>query len=383
MTLPTILAEDFAKVAGRKPEAVARALYSLDGSLGATWMATDGFYLVFYYKPSGGNFCRKAFTFADALRVETKAETCFAIFRVRFPEATYELRFSLWDIAVLDRIARYWNPERTEFLAAAPRVLTPLSAFCAGVHAILEVDGNADDVELEWLSQRIPDTQAIQDGGAWLSAHGVNRLLPLLADVMTPQQRECLLANLIAAAMSDDILHTSEQELIDRFQEALGIRSERADAILGVILVKNQIGAVISESAGGLIDVSSTSPVVIFAACLMAMSECDQEKHATEETYLRRLVEREEVVTESAKLLEFKGLDGLIGSLPGPLDETQSRCLMVNLLGLAMVDGQLRSEEQELVARFHDALKISDEEFHWFLEVLLAKNNLSVLVNAA
>ena len=162
MTLPTILAEDFGKVAGHQPEAVARALYSLDGSLGVTWLATDGLYLVFYYKPSGGNFCRKAFTFADALRVEAKSESCFAIFRARFPEATYELRFSLWDIAVLDRIARYWNPERTDFIAAAPKKLTPLQAFCAGVHAVLAVDGAADEVELEWLSQRIPDRLAIE-----------------------------------------------------------------------------------------------------------------------------------------------------------------------------------------------------------------------------
>ena len=382
MTLPTILSEDFEKVAGRPPEEVARALYNLDGSLGATWMATDGFYLVFYYKPTGGNFCRKAFTFGDALRVDTKAEACFAVFRVRFPEATYELRFSLWDIGVLDRIARYWNPERTEFLAAAPKSLTPLSAFCAGVHAILEVDGDADENELDWLSQRIPDQKAIQEGGAWLSAHGVDRLLLLLPGLLTPQQRECLLANLIGAAMSDNVLRSAEQELIERFQEAMEIKPERCESILGTLLVKNQIGAVIEESAGGLIDVSSDSPVVIFAACLVAMSECDEEKHATEEAYLRRLVERDEVVTESARLLEFKGLDGLVASLPGPLDEAQCRCLMVNLLGLAMVDGQLKGEEQELVARFHEALQVADEDFHFYLEVLLAKNNLSVLESA-
>ena len=112
----------------------------------------------------------------------------------------------------------------------------------------------------------------------------------------------------------------------------------------------------------------------------MAMSECDEEKHETEEAYLRRLVERVEVVTESARLLEYKGMDGLIESLPGPLDDIQCRCLMVNLLGLAMVDGQLKGPEQELIGRFHQALQVSDDDFHLYLEVLLAKNNLAVLV---
>jgi uncharacterized tellurite resistance protein B-like protein len=383
MTLPTLLAEDFEKVAGRRPNDVARALYSLDGSLGVTWMSTDGYYLVFHFKPAGGNFCRKAFTFADALRVETKTEDCFAVFRVRFPEATYELKFSLWDIAVLDRIARYWNPERTEFLAAAPKTLTPLSAFCAGIHAIIEGDGDADELELEWLGQRMPDRQAIQEGGAWIAANGTERLLAIISDVLTPQQRECLFANQISASMSDDLLRSSEQELIEKFREAMGIKADRCEAMLGTMLVKNQIGAVIAETEGGLIDVSSTSPVVIFAACLIAMSECDEEQHATEEAYLRRLVEREEVVIESGRLLEFKGLDGLIAALPGPLDEIQCRCLMVNLLGLAMVDGQLKGPEQELIGRFQEALRVNDSEFHWDLEVLLAKNNLAVLAGAA
>lgn len=382
MTLPTLLAEDFEKFSGRAPDCVARALYNLDGTLGATWMATDGFYLVFYYKPGGGNYCRKAFSISDALRVEAKTEDCFAVFRARFPEAAYELKFSLWDISVLDRIARYWNPDKTEIMGTPPDQLTPLTAFCAGIHAMLQADAKTDEVELEWLSQRIPDQTAIQEGCSWLAHHGPEQLMQTLPDLMSMQQRECLLCNQISVAMTDGVLRSSEQEIIEKFRASMQLKKERFQSIFDVLLIKNRLITIFGEASEGLLDLSSSSPVVISAACLIAMSECDEEKHETEEGFLKRLIARDEVMKESNALLEFKGLDGLIEALPDSLNGDQRRCLMVNLLGIAMVDGELKSTEQELIGRFQKTMGVSDEDFHWFLEVLLAKNNLSVLVQA-
>lgn len=380
MTLPTILAEDFDKFAGREPECVARALYNLDGNLGDTWMATDGFYLVFYYKPTGGSYCRKAFSISDALRVETKTDSCFGVFRVRFPEAAYELRFSLWDIGVLDRIARYWNPDKTEIMGPAPETLTPLSAFCAGIHAMLLADATADELELEWLSQRIPDQTAIQLGCAWLAVHGRGQLHAVLPELLTMQQRECLMANQISVAMYDGVLCSSEQKALDQFRAAMQIKEDRYRTMFDALLAKHQVGVILGDQTAGLLDVSSSSPIVISAACMMALSACDEETHATEEAYVQRLIPHEEVVKESKALLEFKGLDGIVDMLAESLNEEQRRCLMANLLGLAMVDGELKVNEQELIGRFQKAMKISDEDFLWFLEVFLAKNNLSVLV---
>lgn len=381
MTLPTLLAEDFEKFSGRPPDCVARALYNLDGELGATWMATDGFYLVFYYKPSGGNYCRKAFSISDALRVEAKTEDCFAVFRARFPEAAYELKFSLWDISVLDRIARYWNPDKTEIMGPPPEKLHPLTAFCSGIHAMLQADSKTEEVELEWLSQRIPDQSAIQAGCSWLAHNGPEKLMEVLPDVMSMQQRECLLANQISVSMADGVLRSAEQGAIEKFRAAMQVKAERFESIFHALLIKNRIITIFGDPADGLLDLSSSSPVVISAACLLAMSECDEEKHETEESFLKRLIAREEVMKESNALLEFKGLEGLIEALES-LNEDQRRCLMANLLGLAMVDGELKVKEQELIGRFQKAMNISDEDFHWFLEVLLAKNNLSVLVAA-
>ncbi|MGB0582317.1 MAG: TerB family tellurite resistance protein [Limisphaerales bacterium] len=382
MTLPTLLAEDFEKFSGRAPDCVARALYNLDGTLGATWMATDGFYLVFYYKPSGGNYCRKAFSISDALRVEAKTEDCFAVFRARFPEAAYELKFSLWDISTIDRIARYWNPDKTEIMGTPPAELRPLNAFCAGIHVMLQADAKTEEVELEWLSQRIPDQTAIQEGCSWLAANGPDQLMQVLPDVMSVQQRECLLANQISVAMTDGVLRSAEQELIEKFRAGMQLKKERFQSIFDALLIKNRIITMFGDTADGLLDLSSSSPLVISAACLIAMSECDEEKHETEEGFLKRLIAREEVMKESTALLEFKGLEGLIETLGDSLNGDQRRCLMANLLGLAMVDGELKVDEQELIGRFQKAMNITDDDFHWFLEVLLAKNNLSVLVAA-
>ena len=205
--------------------------------------------------------------------------------------------------------------------------------------------------------------------------------MEVLPDVMSMQQRECLLANQISVSMADGVLRSAEQGAIEKFRAAMQVKADRFESIFHALLIKNRIITIFGDPADGLLDLSSSSPVVISAACLLAMSECDEEKHETEESFLKRLIAREEVMKESNALLEFKGLEGLIEALES-LNEDQRRCLMANLLGLAMVDGELKVKEQELIGRFQKAMNISDEDFHWFLEVLLAKNNLSVLVAA-
>jgi hypothetical protein len=47
-------------------------------------------------------------------------------------------------------------------------------------------------------------------------------------------------------------------------------------------------------------------------------------------------------------------------------------------LGIAMADGLLRSREQELLARFQEALQFPTEDYATMQDVLMTKNNLQV-----
>lgn len=378
MNLPAQLAEDFQRLEAAGPRAVARSLQNLDGSLGNTWLAVGAEELVFYFRPLGGAYSRKSFKLSSARRMESRLEGGMAIWRGRFPEAVYELTFPVWDIRVLNQITHLWKPEATDVLGPAPTALDAASAFCASIHALVESGTTADEVELEWMGQRIPDTESVRLGGAWLSLHGEDKLAASLTRLLTPQQRECLLANLISCAMVRGSLAEPERKLIDRFKNALRLDAERFDQILTVLTIKDGIGVITAGEGDAMLDLSTSSPAILFAAALLALSACDDETHPAEEAYLARLIPQAVVVSEGRSALSFVELDGLLDSLSKRLDEAQRHCLMTNLIGMAMVDGKLHAAEQELIGRFREAMDISESDFLAYLDVILAKNNLSV-----
>ena len=61
------------------------------------------------------------------------------------------------------------------------------------------------------------------------------------------------------------------------------------------------------------------------------------------------------------------------------LNEQQKMCYLANLLELAMVDGAFDSREQKMIRRFAEAADLTDSQAQTIRDVLLIKNQLSVL----
>ncbi len=379
MQLPDQLGKNFLHLCGKPPRIAVRALYNLDGELGATWLAVGEERIVFYYRPSGGSFCRKAFRLNEVIECKVKADPCFAVIHFRFAAAQYELKCSQWDLPALDRIAGLFTAEADSMPLEAPARLNPASAFCAGIHAVMGADGQVDPVETEWLSRRIPAPEAIQEGSAWLRVHQLDKLLEEAPRILNDAQCECLVANQLSAVMSDGLLRSAERDLVERFQNALNLTKDRFNEIFEILLSRNQVAVLANDADGEMLDLSPTAPLVLFTAALLAMSRCDAEKQPAEEDYLNKVINHPEVIEEAEEALNHLGLDGLLEALPNALDDAQRQCLMANLLGLSMADGELRVEEQELIDQFCAALLIPEAGYQRIYSVLLAKNNLSVL----
>lgn len=120
------------------------------------------------------------------------------------------------------------------------------------------------------------------------------------------------------------------------------------------------------------------SPLAIFCAAVHALVECDHEIEKSELHFLTRYVPDPRAIHEGRELLERVGLDTLLDGAGDALNEAQRRCLMANLIGVAMLDGWLRSEEIELLGRFQTALRLSDADRERMFDVLMARNNLTV-----
>ena len=119
-------------------------------------------------------------------------------------------------------------------------------------------------------------------------------------------------------------------------------------------------------------------PRVALSASLHAMANADGQANELELAEVERMLGGGTSVDEGASFLRQRGVDGLLAGLNAALNPAQKRCLLANLLGVAMVDGLLRSAEVTLADRFKSALAVSDAEFEGIHEVLLAKYSLAV-----
>jgi uncharacterized tellurite resistance protein B-like protein len=377
MKLPALLEENFVRLDGRAPKRVIRALYDITGELGATWLAVGDEHLAFFHRPSGGEFGRLKFRLNEVIECGVHSDSDLALIRFRFATAQYELRCSLFDIPRLDAITAQCRTTNLANPIQPPARLNAMSAFCAGIQAVLEADGQVDPLETEWLCQKIADPVSIEQGSAWLRANGAEPLIAEINRHLSPEQRECLLANQIAAVMADGLLEADERESVERFRKAMEISPERFDQLFEVLLTRNQVALMADPGTGNVGPYES--PLRLFTACLIALTQCDESRCNSENAYLRRVLGDNALLEEGAKLLDEVGVEALLARLPGPFTPEQSRCLVANMLAVAMVDGELAIEEQELTERVRLALGIPDDEFARQYDVLLTKNNLCVL----
>jgi uncharacterized tellurite resistance protein B-like protein len=373
MQLPSLLEENFRKLCGIAPKLVVRALHDLDGGTGGTWIAVGEDTLVFYHRASGGEFNRVRFRMNEIVECTPLNDGSFACLRLRFANANFTVRCSLFDQTRLESVARACLSVAAENPIEAPARLTPSSAFCAGIHAILDADGHVDPLETDWLCRTLPDPVAIEQGSAWFRVHGLDSLLRTLPSVLDTAQRECLLVNQLSAIMSDGLLESEEIELIERFLDALEISRERYAMFFDAILTRNQLAVLLEGDGSEALD--------LFTACLVALTRCDAEKSAAESDHLSRLLADADTdgIRRAEKTLEDIGVDDLITGLPGLLNQVQSRTLLANLLAVGMVDGELAVSEQEFIERVRQALGIESGFVESLVSVLLIKNSLGVL----
>jgi hypothetical protein len=92
---------------------------------------------------------------------------------------------------------------------------------------------------------------------------------------------------------------------------------------------------------------------------------------------LERMVPDEAQWTVAAETSSTRGLEGVRADV-GWLNRAQQRCLLTNLLALAMSDGWLRGAEQAEIERFRQAMNIPVDDYAVIYRVLMAKDDLSV-----
>ncbi len=120
------------------------------------------------------------------------------------------------------------------------------------------------------------------------------------------------------------------------------------------------------------------SPIVGMAAAMMFMAATDNEIVQSEDDCIRYAVGNDKAVLKSG--LDYyhnHSFQELLNALK--LDRQQALCILANIMEVAMADGVLHSNQQQMIKDFADSKGIDAQEFEAVRDVLLIKNQISVL----
>jgi uncharacterized tellurite resistance protein B-like protein len=120
------------------------------------------------------------------------------------------------------------------------------------------------------------------------------------------------------------------------------------------------------------------TPMIGFAASLMFTAAVDGSIAEEEQQYIEKLCGLDqEAYLAAYNYYQNKSLEELLDSLE--LDEQQKLCYLANIIELAMIDGVFDSKEQGIIQSFTDVFGIKESQVRMIEDVLLMKNQLSVL----
>ena len=126
-------------------------------------------------------------------------------------------------------------------------------------------------------------------------------------------------------------------------------------------------------------EVPGMDPYVAGIAVLIFVAAVDNEIDPAEEEYILRFSGGENAVFQAAhSYYENHEYEELLAAI-GVLDEQQKMCILANAMDLAMADGVLHKNEQELVTAFAEKVGISEDNVNRIRDTLLVKNQISVL----
>jgi uncharacterized tellurite resistance protein B-like protein len=379
LSLPDKLAAEFKNLCGKPPNSVARALSDMDGNPGATWLATESSRLIFFARHAASNeFEMLPYRYADASQLRIDDDGKFSYLEITFPDREVKLKFSMMEQMTLAKIESGWTPITRHDEMRAPGELTPMLTFLAALQALIMADNNLASQELGWIKENQIDTNALRRAGAWLRDNSLERLIKVINTTFDETQKTCLHANLISLAMADGAYRSKEAEIIDRLREEIGLSEEHHERMFDLLLSRNNLTVFLDEGGEDL----SPESINLACACLLLMCEFDGERHEREEQMVSQLIKRPETINAARTYLDQLGLKGVLGYLPGPLDDAQKRFIILNLLWIASADGVFDSHKQALLDRFRRAMKVDQATFDADFQLHLTQQNLSIFAPA-
>lgn len=115
------------------------------------------------------------------------------------------------------------------------------------------------------------------------------------------------------------------------------------------------------------------------AAALMFVAAVDDEVSPEEDKYIIRCFNNNQKLLKTAlEYYKTHSFEELLVALSA-MSQDQKLCFLANFMDLGMADGVLHRSEMKIIRQFCDYMDITEDEYATIKQVLLIKNQLSVL----
>jgi len=119
------------------------------------------------------------------------------------------------------------------------------------------------------------------------------------------------------------------------------------------------------------------SPFLGLVILMMFLATVDNEIAAEENDFIIKFCADDKLYNKAYEYYQNGTFEEILAALR--LDEQQKMCYLANMFELAMVDGAFDSKEQKMIRSFAEAAELTESQTRNIRDVLLIKNQLSVL----
>ncbi len=253
--------------------------------------------------------------------------------------------------------------------------LTPHLVLAVSLLYMMASDGSIEDEESSQLQASIGGhDNLLQFALRYVQVVTVDRFLQKAPEVLSAQDKLCILSNVCDSMLSDGRSEPSELAMFDQFVTAFGLNQGRFDLYFNTIALKND------KSVLGLYEALKTSeskmgPHLALAASLLYMMTSDGS------------IGTEEIGQLEAVLGEFEGLQQIALTyvravkrseflkVAAPLlSEKQKLYILTNVCDSMLADGNVAALEDKLFVSMLKAFGFTEKTFQPYYQVIEAKN---------
>ncbi len=119
--------------------------------------------------------------------------------------------------------------------------LTPRTALVAGMLYVSGADGHLDDNEIGDVLRVVPDRASLETALKYCKQNDVQSFLAAAAELLTRDQKLCLMLNAIDLAMGDGHLDGAEQEMLMQYAERFEIAEHELAPHVQTFALKNNL----------------------------------------------------------------------------------------------------------------------------------------------